>query len=372
MKKTLNEFLIAKGFAEGMKDEAYKSLGLDEITGHMNDYNAEIQKSYESAIEAKASTEDLKAMAEDMKSAQLEQMKSLNAVLVEHGIVLKKLSDIKEDNNIDNEDTLLDMLKAKSADLSNLRESSNASANVKLTVKAVGDMSIAGNVTGQIPQAMRLTGVNDTVSRRVRLLDVVSTGAISSNLVEWVYKTGEEGAAGQTAEAATKNQIDFDLAIGSQKVEKTTAYITVTDEMLDDVEQMNTMISSELTTELLKAVESQVYSGSGTTPQMNGILTTATAFAPGTFATGSANEVVLPNSVDVLGVAMNQIDLAQEGSAVVNYIFMNPTDVTALKMKKVMDKFESIIRETEFEDLINSMEEIKKFSLERKKKYGQI
>jgi len=334
MKKTLNEFLIEKGFKEGMKDEAYKSLGLDEITGHMNDYNAEVQKSYELAVEGKASKEDLEGMVAKMQKDQVEQTKSINAALIEHGIVLKKLTDIKKDNNV-SEDSLLDMLKAKSADFSKLKDSSNPADNVKLSVKTVGDMSIADNVTGAIPQAMRLSGVNNTPERRVRLLDVVSTGAISSNLVEWVYKSGQEGTAGQTAEAAAKNQIDFDLLVGSQKVEKTTAYITVTDEMLDDVEQMNTMINNELTVELLKAVELQVYSGSGTTPQMNGILTTATAFAPGDFATAGANPIVLPNSVDVLGVAINQIDLAQEGSAEPNYIFMHPTDVTVLKMQKV-------------------------------------
>ena len=330
MNKTYNEFLIEKNFKEGTNDEAYKSLGADEIAGNFNEYNAEKQKSFEDAIEAKVSKTDLDEMAAKMQKEQLEQTKSLNAVLVEHGIVLKKLSDIKEDNNV-SEESMLDMLNAKSEDFKKLKESSNSSDNVKLTVKAVADMSIADNVTGQIPQAMRLSGVNDTVSRQIRLLDVVSTGAISSNLVEWVYKSGEEGTAGQTAEKALKNQIDFDLLVGSQKVEKTSAFITVTDEMLDDVEQMNTMIRTELTTELLKAVESQVYSGSGTTPQMNGILTTASAFAPSTFALSIDNA----NSVDVLTVAANQIALAQEGSANPNYIFMHPSDVTALKMVKV-------------------------------------
>jgi HK97 family phage major capsid protein len=330
MGKTYNEFLIEKGFKEGANDEAYKSLGADEIAGNFNEYNAEKQKSLESAIEAKATKEDIAEMAAKMQKEQLEQTKSLNAVLVEHGVVLKKLSNIKEVEGV-SEKSMLDLLKEKSEDFKKLKNSSNSADNVKLTVKAVGDMSIAGNVTGAIPQAMRLTGVNNTPERRVRLLDVVSTGAISSNLVEWVYKSGQEGAAGQTAEAAAKNQIDFDLLVGSQKVEKTTAYITVTDEMLDDVEQMNTMINNELSVELLKAVEAQVYSGSGTTPQMNGILTTATAFAAGTFALGIDNA----NAVDVLTVAANQIDLAQEGSASPNYIFMHPSDVTALKMVKV-------------------------------------
>jgi hypothetical protein len=45
---------------------------------------------------------------------------------------------------------------------------------------------------------------------------------------------------------------------------------------------------------------------------------------------------------------------------------------SALKMKNVMDKFESIIRETEFEDVIKSMEEIQKSRIERTKKFSQL
>jgi len=333
MNKTYNEFLIEKGFKEGTEDEAYKALELDAIAGHYNDFNAIKEASYKKAIDEKVSKDDLDSMVVKMQAEQLEQMKSINGILADHGIVLKKMAEGEPAPA--KEETLLDMLKANKESIAALKNSNTGADNVKLTVKAVGDMSIAGNTTGQIPQAMRIAGVNDIPSRRVRLLDIVSSGSISSNLVEWVYKSGQEGTAGQTAEAATKNQIDFDLIVGSQKVEKTTAFITVTDEMLDDVEQMNTMINTELTKELLKAVETQVYSGTGTTPQMNGVRTTATAFAPGTFATGSANDVYLPNSIDVLGVAMNQIMLAQEDSADINYILMHPTDITSLKMQKV-------------------------------------
>ena len=192
-------------------------------------------------------------------------------------------------------------------------------------------MSLSGNVTGQVPQAFRIAGINDVPSRTVTLLGIVSGGTIGSNLVEWVYQANKDGSAGPTAEGSAKNQIDFDLLVGSQKVEKTTAYITVTDEMLDDVDFIESAINNELTKELLKAVEAGVYSGSGVSPQMNGISTVATAFAAAPFA----NAIDNANEVDVLTVAINQIMIAQEGSAIPNYILMHPSDVTALKMVKV-------------------------------------
>lgn len=201
--------------------------------------------------------------------------------------------------------------------------------NSHVTIKAVGDMSITANVTGAIPQAQRIAGMNAVPSRMVRFLDTLTKASATSNLIEWVYQSGKEGTAGETAEGTTKNQIDFNLLVGSQKVEKTTAYIKVTDEMLNDIDFMTSEINNELYRELLKAVELGAYSGDGSTPSLNGVLTTATAFAAGTFALAIDNA----NDVDVLTVALNQIQIAEQGMA--NYIFMHPSDVTALKMIKV-------------------------------------
>jgi len=131
------------------------------------------------------------------------------------------------------------------------------------SIKVAGDMSLAGNVTGQVPQAERIVGLNTIASRQVRLLDIVNSGSISSNLVEWVYQANKDGSAGVTGEGLVKNQIDFDLVVGSQKVEKVTAYIKATTEMLNDITWIQSEINNELTREVLKAVESQVYSGTG-------------------------------------------------------------------------------------------------------------
>ena len=55
----------------------------------------------------------------------------------------------------------------------------------------------------------------------------------------------------------------------------------------------------------------------------------ATAFAAGSFA-GTVDNA---NIVDVLRVAMNQVKLADQ--AMPNYILMNPSDITTLKLIKV-------------------------------------
>ena len=134
---------------------------------------------------------------------------------------------------------------------------------------------------GNVPVEQRIAGLNTIASRRIRLMDIVSRGAATSNIISWVYQANKDGAAGGTAEGAAKNQIDFDLVVASQAVVKRTAYIKVSTEMLDDIDFIESEIRNELMRELLKDVESTAYDGNGTAPNMNGVYTTATAFAAG-------------------------------------------------------------------------------------------
>ena len=201
--------------------------------------------------------------------------------------------------------------------------------NGGFTIKAVGDMSLSGNVTGQVPQAQRIAGINLVPERPSRFLDVLTRAAATSNLMEWVYQSGQEGTAGGTLEGTAKNQIDFDMVVGSQKIEKFTSYIKVTTEMLDDIDFIESQIRNELTRKLLTSVENSAYSGNNTPPALNGIYTLATTFAAG----ASAATVDNANEVDVLNASMVQIMEANQDMP--NYIFMHPRDLFAIQSIKV-------------------------------------
>ena len=314
------EFLVSKEVSDITKLDAEAQAAL------YNDFNEASKVAIESAIELKASKEDVDAMKAELNSNITKQFVALQTVLKEQGVYMKKLSKGEaEAKNV----TIKELVDGK-ADALKALASGESRENVKFTVnKAVGDMSIANNTTGQIPQADRNPMINDVKERLVTLLDLVTVGSIGSNVKEWVYVTGEEGAAGSTAEGAIKNQIDFDLVVGSQKVEKITAYIVATDEMLEDVEGITSLIQNKLTTKVRLALEQGVYNGSGVSPVLNGIVTVAPVFAAGTFA-GTVDNA---NEVDVLAVAQNQIELANCPAPTA--IFMNPSDVTSLLLQKV-------------------------------------
>ncbi len=320
---------------KGIKPEELEGKTAEELAGLYNEFNTKKREELEKAIESKASKEDIDAMRDEIKEAQTQQLKQLNEVLKEHGIMIKQLAKPSEKTNATFGEQITKALEANKEKLKQLKEgtSSEAKANAfEFEVKVPGTMTLAGNVSGgNIPVEDRIEGLNIIPSRRVRMLEVMSQRATTSNVVSWVYQANKDGSAGQTAEAAVKNQIDFDLVVANETVKKTTAFIKVSTEMLDDITWIQSEIEQELMRELLKKVEETAYGGDGTGQNHNGIRTVASAFAPGSFA-GTVDNA---NIVDVLTVAMNQVNIAQENDGIVDYIFMHPSDVTSLMLTKI-------------------------------------
>jgi len=331
MNEEFKKFLEEKGVDVSKLEE--KSA--EELAGLYNEFNEKKRTELEAAIEAKASKEDIAKMESAIKQVQTEQLKQLNEVLKEHGIMIKQLAKPSEKTNATFGEQITKALEANKEKLQQLKEgtASEAKANAfDFEVKVPGTMTLAGNVSGgNIPVEDRIEGLNIIPSRRVRLLDVMGQRNTTSNVVSWVYQANKDGTAGQTAEAAVKNQIEFDLVVANETVKKTTAFIKVSTEMLDDITWIQSEIEQELMRELLKKVEETAYNGDGTGQNHRGIRTVASAFAPGSFA-GTVDNA---NIVDVLTVAMNQVEIAQENEGMVNYIFMHPSDVTSLMLTKI-------------------------------------
>jgi HK97 family phage major capsid protein len=316
------EFLAKKGIS----NEDFTTKTAEEMAGLYNEFNSELAKSIEELTEASATKEDIQKAIDELRTSQLEQMKNLNEALKEMGLAIKANT---EGESFKKSESLADVLKANKDSIAKLKDNRDAPW-VKMTVKAVGTMLESSNVSGgNVPVEQRLPGLNTIASRRVRLMDLVSRGTATSNIISWVYQANKEGAAGGTAEGATKNQIDFDLIVASQAVVKRTAFIKVSTEMLDDIDFIEAEINNELLRELNKDVELTAYSGNGTAPAMNGVRTVASSFSAGDFA----NAIDNANEADVLVVAINQIAIAEQPEPTA--ILMHPTDVAKLLVIKV-------------------------------------
>lgn len=311
---------------KGITQEVFATKSAEDMAGLYNEFNANVSKEIEDLVSTKADKEAIEKMVNDLRDSQMEQMKNLNEALKEIGLSIKAS---KEGNSTVKESSIKEALKSNVDSIKGLKDSPSAPW-VSMEVKAVGTMLESANVSGgNVPVEQRIAGMNAIASRRVRLMDLVSRGRATSNIISWVYQSGKEGSAGGTAEGDTKNQIDFNLVVASQSVVKRTAFIKVSTEMLDDIDFIESEINNELLRELNKDVELTAYSGNGTAPAMNGVRTTATAFAAGDFALAIDNA----NEADVLTVAVNQIAIADQPEPTA--ILCHPTDIAKLLVIKV-------------------------------------
>lgn len=311
---------------KGITQEQFATKSAEDMAGLYNEFNANVSKEIEELVNTKADKEAIEKMVNDLRDSQMEQMKNLNEALKEIGLQIKAS---KEGNSTVKESSVKEALKSNVEAIKGLKDSPSAPW-VSMEVKAVGTMLESANVSGgNVPVEQRIAGMNAIASRRVRLMDLVSRGRATSNIISWVYQSGKEGSAGGTAEGDTKNQIDFNLVVASQSVVKRTAFIKVSTEMLDDIDFIESEINNELLRELNKDIELTAYSGNGTAPAMNGVRTTATAFSAGDFALAIDNA----NEADVLVVAINQIAIADQPEPTA--ILMHPTDVAKLLVIKV-------------------------------------
>lgn len=241
-------------------------------------------------------------------------------------LALKVLElETKGSSSSDVPETLGKLLAEKSEDLKAMKEKSGAS--VQIVMKAAGTMALGTNVTGQVPQAERESGITRVVRRNPFILELVNVGTIMSNVWEWVEQKLPDGGAGMTAEGTAKTQADFDLVVASANVKKVTSYIKVTKEMLDDVELMRSEINQELTELINLKIDDQLLNGTGLTVNLTGINANATAWAAGAFALS----IPTPTKWDVLRTAINQVRVNLFEP---NYIVMHPTDVTGMELSK--------------------------------------
>ncbi len=312
---------------KGINKEQFTAKSAEEMAGLYNEYNEKNATLLTELIEKgkEDNAEVIKSLKKEITENQIAQAKALNETLKQHGLMIKKLSEQEKVDGLGVVNSIQKGLEANKESLLKIKGDRSATLNFK----AAGTMLISSNVSGgNVPVEQRLSGMDAIASRRVRMLDVVTRGTAESNVISWVSQANKDGAAGGTAEGALKNQIDFDLIVVSESVKKRTAFIKVSEEMVNDISFMTAEINNELMRELLKDVESQVYEGDNVGSNLNGIKTVATAFAAGSFA-GTVDNA---NEADVLTVAMNQIQVAEQDDA--DYAFVHPNTITTLKLIK--------------------------------------
>jgi HK97 family phage major capsid protein len=315
------------------KSESFETLEVKEQSSIYNQYIEGINKAIADKLQSSdAETTNVKS---ELKTAKEEVIR----IATELKALQEQPKDFGKQEKLTMVDAIVKGFRTLLTDNNNLKGFSKGQfvdIEVNFANKAAGTMTTA-NVTPVGTDAIPFSlaeyelGLTRVQRRSPFILAISNTSTTTKGYVQWAEQANPDpGAAGSTEEGATKTQTDFDIVEKSAKVEKITAFIKVSKEMLDDIGYLENEIRTELVELVLLKADEQVLKGNGTSPQMKGIMEFATAFNGG----GFVDKIKTPNNFDVLRAAINQVHLANFEPT---YIVLNPTEVAEMELTKDAD-----------------------------------
>lgn len=190
-------------------------------------------------------------------------------------------------------------------------------------VKAATDTNlVAGN--GKVQYG----GVVETPLRRLTVADLLAKGTMTNtSLTYWVQGTFE-GAPAAVAEDGQKPQVHFNFSPVTEALAKIAVITKVSDEAISDVPYIVSIINSQLVGRLQVVEEDQLLNGSGTAPNLRGILNRS---GLQTYAT--VTPYTAAKGFDGIFHAITMVATgAAQGNA--DGIVINPADYETLRLAK--------------------------------------
>lgn len=205
-------------------------------------------------------------------------------------------------------------------------ERKSAATMTTSNIDAVGTDSIPFLLSDSDP------GLTRIARRQPFLLQLCNVGTTNKTYVQWAEQANADpGAAGTTDEGGGKTQTDFDVQEKAQKVEKITAYIKVSTEMLDDVDFIRSEINNELAELIRLKLDQQIFAGTGTSPELKGL----TQFAQAVGFGALAGTIIDPNKMDIVRACAAQI--AANQFTYPTAVVMHPMDAAQMDLEKADD-----------------------------------
>jgi HK97 family phage major capsid protein len=289
-------------------------------TAELDQYKADL-RAHEEKLQKSAITDEVKAQ---LTKAQ-EDLKSFLGTEIANQIAELKSSQSKgEVKNF--YQSLDEAIKSNKDALIALKD--DPTGNVKLDVtKAPQDMTYATNTTGRIGRSESDPTIYGLVRKPRFIAQIISMATTNAKNFTFVNKTGHEGAPAMTAEGVQKPQADWNLVEVVVNPKKLPVIVTVSKEMLDDIDNMAQDVMNEIEDQILDVMENQWINGDGTGNNISGIVVNATPFAAGPLAL----KVNLANRKDVLRAAIDQV---RRANFMPTYILMSTSDVAGMDMEK--------------------------------------
>lgn len=325
--KAAHEALIQQQFEDSIRElpEDQKVL--------MRTVKAQITTALKAQTEAnrEETAEALKNALAQLK--EQDTIKAMATILENQGLAIRKLETEKSETPAGDEPRtfrgrILKGLEENKSTIDEIIKQGGMKKGQELDIEAKAAVNIteaatilAGSTYNSLTQD---TGILSPIRQRTEAyLQAVTVGSVGTRYAMWMEETDEQGTPIMIAEAAGKTQLSVLYVEKTQKVEKIAVYSKVSTEMLADLPQLTSRIESSMMKRVGVAIESQLFSGTGTTPYLKGATVWATAFSAGNLAT----TIPYANEIDVCHAVANQCVLAY---GTPNAIFVHPDTLNAI------------------------------------------
>lgn len=144
-----------------------------------------------------------------------------------------------------------------------------------MQVETLMTKALMSTGAGFAPESVRLPGFVEATTRPLQLIDIIPMAQTGQAVIKYMEETTRTHAAAETAEGGPYAESTFVFTERSSDVRKITDSVPVTDEQLDDVPMMGGYINGRLMFGVRQRLDTQVYVGNGTAPNLRGIVNVA-------------------------------------------------------------------------------------------------
>lgn len=135
--------------------------------------------------------------------------------------------------------------------------------DAKATVTSTASPILQADVQG---------GIQDIRLRRLTVADLLATGTTDSSVVRYIQEATNTNAAAGVLEGDLKPESTITFSPVDEPVRKIATFLPITDEMLEDAAQLRSYLDGRLRLFVQHEEERQLLSGTGTAPQLRGLL----------------------------------------------------------------------------------------------------
>lgn len=318
-----------------MEEKNIKDAAAEAAASKVKELNAAIEAK-QTALDAKLET--MAGQFEKGEEFKKELKGEVNALLADHKKAQEQLDQIATDmkrhtGSIQNESRTFKSEFAKGIE-ANMKEFAamrdRKQSGMSFTIDNVKAVTESGNLTGEVIPADYQAGIVYDPDRIERVRNYMSQGVTNSDKVVYNQETAYTDNTGMTAEDTIPTESSFTLERKSADVQKIMSLLVLSNEMVEDVPQVISYVSTRSVDKLMNLEDTQILTGDGTGQNLEGINQVASAFNPGLTVTNAQRWDVLR-----YGIAQLRSQTSAEYRA--NGILMHPKDVAQMDVTKDAD-----------------------------------